>query len=76
MYSNNHALLYCTETIITRLFTKDGDKKVPTPFIIVLAVHHTLASSLGLPMILHYRNLRALHWLCFDLQFGATMIGE
>jgi len=25
-----------------RFFTKNGDKKVPTPFIIVLAVHHTL----------------------------------
>jgi len=57
-----------------RFFTKNGDKKVPTPFIIVLAVHHTLASCLGLPMVLHYRELRALHWLCFDLQFGATMI--
>ena len=57
-----------------RLFAKNGAKKVPTPFIIVLAVHHTLASCLGLPMVLHYRQLRALHWLCFDLQFGATMI--
>ena len=57
-----------------RLFTKNGAKKVPGAFIFILTIHHTLASCLGLPMVLHYRNLKALHWLCFDLQFGALNV--
>jgi hypothetical protein len=40
-----------------------------------LAIHHSLTSILGIPLILHYRSNHTLHWLCFDLQFaGATAL--
>lgn len=42
----------------------------------MLAVHHSLTTVLGLPMILNYRSLRTLHWICFNLQLaGATALG-
>lgn len=59
--------------IYKRIFYSDGKAKVPGALLIILAVHHSMTTILGLPMVLHYRNLRALHWLCFDLQ-AATAV--
>ena len=48
--------------------------KVPASMFVGMFIHHSLATLLGLPMIIHYRHLRALHWLIFDLQaIGAVV---
>lgn len=31
-----------------------------------------MTTLLGLPIILHYRSLKNLHWICFDLQAAAA----
>jgi hypothetical protein len=58
-----------------RYFTKGGKKKVSAVFLTILMFHHSLTTILGLPIILHYRDSKILHWLCFDLQLaGAATI--
>ncbi len=67
------------EMILVRLFHKDGKKIFPDAIFIIFIVHHSLASCLGIPVILYYRNNKLIHWLCFDLQFAAGLalsIGE
>lgn len=67
------------EILTVRAFYKDGKKTFPDAIVVILLIHHSLASGLGIPMILYYRNNRNLHWLCFDLQFAAGLalaIGE
>ena len=62
-----------------RLFTQVGKVKFPNAMIAVLIIHHSLATTLALPMILNYRGLPELHRLCFDLQFSGGaggFIGE
>lgn len=56
-----------------RYFTKNGKETVALPFMVVLCVHHSMTMCLGVPLILRYRNLKTLHWLCFDLQLGAAI---
>ena len=51
-----------------RFALPDGKTKVPNALLIVLAIHHSLTTILGMPMVLAYRDLKVLHWLCFDLQ--------
>jgi hypothetical protein len=42
---------------------------------LLLAIHHSLTSILGIPLILNYRSNHTLHCLCFDLQAaGATAL--
>ena len=61
--------------LYTRYFTKDGKHKAPLSFLIFLIFHHSLTTVLGMPVILHYRHSKILHWLCFDLQLaGASVI--
>jgi len=67
------------EILTVRAFYKDGKKTFPDAIVVILLIHHSLASGLGIPMILYYRNNRNLHWLCFELQFAAGLalaIGE
>lgn len=59
--------------IYKRFFTKGGKEKVPNALLIILAVHHSMTTILGLPMILNYRYLSTLHWLTFDLQAAAAI---
>ena len=58
------------EAIYLRFFTEQG-----LPFIVIAirTFHHSLTSILGLPMVLYYRGLKLLHWLCFDLQIVALV---
>mmetsp|Transcript_9086 Transcript_9086/g.16952 ORF Transcript_9086/g.16952 Transcript_9086/m.16952 type:complete len:386 (-) Transcript_9086:152-1309(-) len=51
----------------------DGKVKVPNELLILLIIHHSMTTLLGMPMVLHYRNLRTLHWLCFDLQIAGAV---
>ena len=56
-----------------RYYCKDGRKKVPGFLVAILLMHHSLTTVLGIPVILHYRNYYALHWLCFDLQVAGAV---
>ena len=60
------------EVVCKRLFK--GAKEVPNSHLLFLAFHHGLTSVLGIPMIVHYRTLVPLHWLCFDLQIVAASV--
>ena len=67
------------EMIFVRTFFKDGKHIWPNSIFIVMLLHHSLSSVLGVPMILYYRTSKTLHWLTFDLQFAgaiALMVGE
>ena len=64
------------EKAYTRLFTEGGDKKVPNGLIFMLTLHHTMACGLGIPMVLCYRNLKAVHWVCFNLQVSDILLGN
>jgi len=56
-----------------RFFTNDGKTKVPDYMLIIMPMHHSLTTTLAIPTILRYRNLRTLHWLCFDLQVASAV---
>lgn len=67
------------EMLMIRMFTKDGKKTLPDLIIVIFLIHHSLASCLGIPVIMYYRHNKTIHWLCFDLQFAAGLalvIGE
>lgn len=57
--------------ICTRYLTANGKQKVAIPLLIIFAVHHSLTTILAVPLILNYRNLKTLHWICFELQFAS-----
>ena len=59
------------EILFVRTFYENGKAIWPASIAIVFAVHHSLTTLLGGPMVFYYRNLKTLHWLCFDLQFAA-----
>ena len=76
--------LFCSDThnrndsaivdvIYKRYFTPDGKVRVPNIMMVIFIFHHSLTCSMGMPMILRYRSLRALHWLSFDLQLGGAV---
>jgi len=67
------------EMIFVRTFFKDGKHIWPNSILIVMLMHHSLSSVLGVPMVLYYRTSKTLHWLTFDLQVAgaiALMVGE
>lgn len=59
--------------IYERYFTKGGKKKVPIGLVIMMAMHHSLNMTLGIPMIMNYRDNHHFHWLVFDLQAAAAV---
>ncbi len=60
--------------ICVRIFRKNGKKLVPDGVILVDLAHHSLASCLGIPFILNYRDSRMLHWMVFDLHFSSAIM--
>lgn len=60
--------------ICVRIFRKNGKKLVPDGVILVDLAHHSLASCLGIPFILNYRDSRMLHWMVFDLHFSGVVV--
>ncbi|KAL3810178.1 hypothetical protein ACHAXA_001599 [Cyclostephanos tholiformis] len=61
------------EIVYTRLFTEHGKRTMPNFLVVLLLLHHSLTLCLGLPMVLHYRNLWVFHQLVFDLQLGGAV---
>lgn len=62
-----------TEMLFVRTFCKNGKAIWPDSIIVIFALHHSLTTILGVPMVLYYRNLKSLHWICFNLQFAAAV---
>jgi hypothetical protein len=62
------------EIVYKCFFTEHGEKKMPNLLVFLLLLHHSLASSLGLPMVIHYRNLWVFHQLVFDLQLASVTL--
>lgn len=60
--------------ISMRIFTADGEKKFPNAVLIGQALHHSLATLMGIPTIMSYRNNKLLHWTCFDLQGAGALV--
>ena len=56
-----------------RFCLEGGDKLVPVISLIIMPIHHSLTCGLGIPTILAYRNLKTLHWMCFDLQTATAI---
>jgi len=56
-----------------RYFTENGKIKVPGALFIVIGLHHSLSSLLGIPMILNYRNSKTLHLICFEMQAASAV---
>ena len=54
-------------------FLENGKEVWPDSIVFIFALHHSLTTVLGVPMIIYYRTNRALHWLCFDLQMAGFM---
>jgi hypothetical protein len=38
-----------------------------------MTIHHSMTLTLGLPLVMKYRNLRELHLLTFNLQWAAAL---
>eukprot|EP00531_Pseudo-nitzschia_arenysensis_P008462 CAMPEP_0116128142 /NCGR_PEP_ID=MMETSP0329-20121206/7204_1 /TAXON_ID=697910 /ORGANISM="Pseudo-nitzschia arenysensis, Strain B593" /LENGTH=256 /DNA_ID=CAMNT_0003622265 /DNA_START=561 /DNA_END=1328 /DNA_ORIENTATION=- len=65
----------CTMYFYRIFMGKEGEKKYPNGYVILLSLHHSLTCVMGLPVILSYRDLPEVHRLVFDLQFaGGFMI--
>lgn len=60
------------DVIYARL--RHGAERVPNVMIIGSLIHHSLASGLGIPVILRYRQWWVIHSLCFDLQLGPGFV--
>jgi len=52
------------EMLLVRAFHKNGKTIWPDSIVVIFLVHHSLASIIGVPMILNYRDNRSFHWLC------------
>ena len=59
--------------IIKRYFTEHGKERVSLPWLTLIIAHHSLTTCLAVPLIMNYRHLKTLHWICFDLQFAACI---
>ena len=55
------------EMLLVRAFYKNGKTIWPDSIVVIFLVHHSLASIIGVPMILNYRDNRSFHWLCVSL---------
>ncbi|KAL7522502.1 hypothetical protein ACHAWX_007188 [Stephanocyclus meneghinianus] len=61
------------DIFITRTTLPDGRERIPNNMLAIWMVHHSMTLTLGLPMVLKYRELRELHLLTFNLQWAAAI---
>lgn len=61
------------DIFITRTTCADGKERIPNSMLLIFAIHHSMTLTLGLPMVLKYRELRELHLLTFNLQWAAAI---
>ena len=51
----------------------DGKERMPNAMVAVLMIHHSMTLTLGMPLVLKYRELRELHLMTFNLQWAAAI---
>ncbi|KAL7514670.1 hypothetical protein ACHAXN_011902 [Cyclotella atomus] len=61
------------DIFVTRTTMSDGKERIPNSLVIIFAIHHSMALTLGIPMVLKYRYLREMHLLTFNLQWAAAI---
>eukprot|EP00804_Cyclotella_cryptica_P030406 CCRYP_008505-RA/>CCRYP_008505-RA protein AED:0.03 eAED:0.03 QI:118/1/1/1/0/0/2/529/260 len=61
------------DIFITRTTLPDGKERIPNNMLAIWMVHHSMTLTLGLPMVLKYRELRELHLMTFNLQWAAAI---
>jgi len=59
--------------VYKRYFLPHGEILVPKALFTINLLHHSLATVLGVPLILRYRNLKVMHWICLDLQAAGAL---
>ena len=64
----------CTMYFYRIFLGKEGEKKYPNAYVVLLSLHHSLTCVMGLPVILRYRDLPEVHRLVFDLQFAGGLM--
>mmetsp|Transcript_1729 Transcript_1729/g.4043 ORF Transcript_1729/g.4043 Transcript_1729/m.4043 type:complete len:410 (-) Transcript_1729:421-1650(-) len=64
----------CTMYFYRIFLGKEGEKKYPNVYVVLLSLHHSLTCVMGLPVILRYRDLPEVHRLVFDLQFAGGLM--
>ena len=62
-----------TDIFVTRSMAVDGKERIPNTLMYIMCVHHSMTLTLGLPLVLKYRELRELHLLTFNLQWAAAI---
>ena len=63
----------CADIFMTRSMSVDGKERMPNTMVYILMIHHSMTLSLGLPLVLKYRELRELHLMTFNLQWAAAI---
>jgi hypothetical protein len=61
------------DIVITRSTAVDGKERVPDTLVMIMSIHHSMTLTLGLPLVMKYRQLRTLHLLTFNLQWAAAL---
>mmetsp|Transcript_913 Transcript_913/g.1312 ORF Transcript_913/g.1312 Transcript_913/m.1312 type:complete len:349 (-) Transcript_913:98-1144(-) len=61
------------DIVITRSTAIDGKERVPDTLVMIMSIHHSMTLTLGLPLVMKYRQLRTLHLLTFNLQWAAAL---
>ena len=61
------------DIVITRSTAIDGKERIPDTLVMIMTIHHSMTLTLGLPLVMKYRNLRELHLLTFNLQWAAAL---
>ena len=61
------------DIFVTRSMAVDGKERMPNTMVAILMIHHSMTLTLGLPLVLKYRELRELHLMTFNLQWAAAI---
>ena len=69
----NREMSDMADIVITRSTAVDGKERVPDTLVMIMSIHHSMTLTLGLPLVMKYRQLRTLHLLTFNLQWAAAL---
>ena len=69
----NREMSDMADIFFTRSIAVDGKERVPDTLVMIMTIHHSMTLTLGLPLVMKYRQLRTLHLLTFNLQWAAAL---
>lgn len=61
------------DIVITRSTAIDGKERIPDTLVMIMSIHHSMTLTLGLPLVIKYRQLCTVHLLTFNLQWAAAL---